>query len=380
VHTSGICRGTLAPKWRERVRLPVRDAAAGEMRVRLVDADPLRSYGGALGGAEVPLLQLCDGARHAMQLRLRGPGGGGMMRVALRFTPSAQPAAAPAGPEDASDSEADEEPPLPPAGAFEPLCEITHAGTATQATLWRASAARVLVLAFRGTSELRDWLTNLECVRMRAGEENESHVGLVHAGFMRAYDSVRRRVLTALVDARRVAPGQSWRVVVTGHSLGGALATLCAAELAELHAGSGSSGKGGGSGADVRVSLCTFGSPRVGDAAFAARCDAFLGAASVRVVNDEDIVPLVPPLGFRHVGSAVRLACATASPLALPGANQVFAALLRGAAIDNHYVEQYVESLERVIITQGGDDISRPAQEEEEHASETSSDTLGEQL
>jgi hypothetical protein len=131
----------------------------------------------------------------------------------------------------------------------------------------------------------------------------------------------------------------------------------------------------------VRVSLCTFGSPRVGDAAFAARCDAFLGAASVRVVNHEDIVPLVPPLGFRHVGSAVRLAGATASPLALPDAKDVFAALLRGTAIDNHYVEHYIESLERVIVAQGGN-IGRPAQEEEEeeHASETSSDALGEQL
>jgi hypothetical protein len=56
---------------------------------------------------------------------------------------------------------------------------------------------------------------------------------MVHSGFLSAYDSVRAKVLS-LVDTltRDASPGDPWVVFVTGHSLGGALATLCAYEMA----------------------------------------------------------------------------------------------------------------------------------------------------
>ena len=54
---------------------------------------------------------------------------------------------------------------------------------------------------------------------------------MVHSGFLGAYDSVRGRVqrlLELILDGDRNGP---WRVMVTGHSLGGALATICSYEL-----------------------------------------------------------------------------------------------------------------------------------------------------
>lgn len=56
---------------------------------------------------------------------------------------------------------------------------------------------------------------------------------MVHSGFLNAYDSVRQKVFS-LVDALTASatPEAPWRVYVCGHSLGGALATLCAYELA----------------------------------------------------------------------------------------------------------------------------------------------------
>jgi triacylglycerol lipase len=51
----------------------------------------------------------------------------------------------------------------------------------------------------------------------------------VHKGFLTAYNSVRPALLQLL--SKVVADGEPWHVYTTGHSLGGALATLCALDL-----------------------------------------------------------------------------------------------------------------------------------------------------
>jgi triacylglycerol lipase len=70
--------------------------------------------------------------------------------------------------------------------------------------------------------------------------------------------AVRGTVVELLARGCGLAAGEQFeRVVVCGHSLGGALATLCASDLA------------GYLGAKCAVSSYTFGSPRVGNAVFA---------------------------------------------------------------------------------------------------------------
>jgi triacylglycerol lipase len=68
-------------------------------------------------------------------------------------------------------------------------------------------------------------------------------------------------------------------LVVTGHSLGGALATLLVADLAATTA--------------LKPQAWTFASPRVGDAAFAARYGG-LSTVSWRIYNQVDVVPYFP--------------------------------------------------------------------------------------
>jgi hypothetical protein len=75
---------------------------------------------------------------------------------------------------------------------------------------------------------------------------------------------------------------------VVAHSLGSALATLYVAENVKV-------GR-----LDVEL-ICTFASPKVGDHQFAASFDALNGANSWRIVNELDIVPYLPPIGFEHV-------------------------------------------------------------------------------
>lgn len=138
------------------------------------------------------------------------------------------------------------------------------------------------LVAFRGTqaSELKDLLTDLEFVK----RDWSLGPGQVHEGFARsalALEGPVRRWLAGPAQQRK-------QLLVCGHSLGAAIATLLAPAL----------------GASM---LVTIGSPRVGDAGFAASIDA-AGIEVVRIVDFHDAVTRVPPkplFGYRHAGRAV---------------------------------------------------------------------------
>lgn len=110
--------------------------------------------------------------------------------------------------------------------------------------------------------------------------------GRVHSGFLAAYASVSDR-LDEVLARQRTPPPHVW---LTGHSLGGALATLAAAHLP----------------AGQVQGLYTFGSPRVGDAAFAS---VLPRPSHYRFVHRNDWVPRVPPewLGYLHAGELITL-------------------------------------------------------------------------
>eukprot|EP00035_Acanthoeca_spectabilis_P026673 m.463752 g.463752 ORF g.463752 m.463752 type:complete len:626 (-) comp23153_c0_seq1:115-1992(-) len=78
-------------------------------------------------------------------------------------------------------------------------------------------------------------------------------------------------------------------VLVTGHSLGGGVATIFAHQLAVLRT-------------DVAVNLVTFGSPRVGTPAFKRVFNQQTNLRYLRVQNACDMITQVPFCGFSHVG------------------------------------------------------------------------------
>ncbi len=133
-------------------------------------------------------------------------------------------------------------------------------------------------LAFRGTQpeSLKELATDA-----RAWAREWPGGGRVHAGFARAWLGGGAGALAEQV-ARWLADMAPARIVATGHSLGGALATLLAA-------------------GDERAELVTFGSPRVGDRAFAAR---FAGRPARRYANCCDLIARIPPEPvYAHVGT-----------------------------------------------------------------------------
>ncbi|KAK8935459.1 hypothetical protein KSP39_PZI012874 [Platanthera zijinensis] len=193
---------------------------------------------------------------------------------------------------------------------FEKICFLDNASTDTQVAIWRDSARRRFVVAFRGTeqSKWKDLLTDLMLLPAgmnpeRLGGEFKQEVQ-VHGGFLNAYDSVRIRILMLIkvaicFDEDQLESMLKWHVYVTGHSLGGALATLLALELSTSQMA-----KHG----VISVTMYNFGSPRVGNRRFTDLYNAKV-KDSWRVVNHRDIIPTVPRLmGYCHVAQPVYLA------------------------------------------------------------------------
>ena len=147
-----------------------------------------------------------------------------------------------------------------------------------QAVVLRNS--RALVIVFRGTKEPQDFLTDAAFALLPV-----SLASSVHLGFWTSLG-------TAYEELRELARGAGTRRIwITGHSLGGALATLLAYRLQQ----DGIAIKG----------VYTYGSPRAGNAGFALEYAAlFADRPSQRWVNASDPVAIAPPpgLGYVHVG------------------------------------------------------------------------------
>ncbi|KAB2599906.1 hypothetical protein D8674_010177 [Pyrus ussuriensis x Pyrus communis] len=193
---------------------------------------------------------------------------------------------------------------------FEKLCFLDNATTDTQVAIWRDSARKRLVIAFRGTEQSRwkDLRTDLMVAPTglnpeRIGGDFKQEVQ-VHSGFLRAYDSVRIRIVSLMKLAIGyfddiAEPLDKWHVYITGHSLGGALSTLLALELSSSQLA-----KRG----LISVTMYNFGSPRVGNKVFAEIYNEKV-KDSWRVVNHRDIIPTIPRLmGYCHVAQPVYLA------------------------------------------------------------------------
>ena len=141
--------------------------------------------------------------------------------------------------------------------------------------VWNTQYAIVI---FRGTEpkEISDIKADLNAIQ-RKGLHNR---GDVHAGFQGEINKIWDDLSFTLADL------SDHEIFITGHSLGAAMATICAARLSN----------------NFNIScLYTFGSPRVGDKRWVRN----LNIQHYRVVNNNDIVTKVPfwLMGYRHHGT-----------------------------------------------------------------------------
>ena len=131
------------------------------------------------------------------------------------------------------------------------------------------------VIAFAGSECVTDWVMNF---LVKPASFNGC---VVHSGFVIQYNSVKHEILTYMSDKPK-------RVICCGHSLGGAVANLCALDLSLL---------------GYEVQCVTFGSPSVGCAAFRSLFEEKVNE-SVRVIHFGDPIQYVP-LQYMHCGSRV---------------------------------------------------------------------------
>jgi triacylglycerol lipase len=137
------------------------------------------------------------------------------------------------------------------------------------------------VIALRGTGDLVEWWNNLEF--LPTSFTKIANGGKVGEGFFELYQTLQTMdpahadaAPTPLLDCI----DSDLPIVITGHSLGAAAATLLAADMAANHP-------------NLHPELWTFASPKVGDANFAAMYN-FHSTVSWRIYNLVDIVPKVP--------------------------------------------------------------------------------------
>lgn len=164
--------------------------------------------------------------------------------------------------------------------------------TDTQAVVLNKLSSDRLYLVFRGSDKSIDWMNNVQ-FRQQIYPYGDSTTDVrFHQGFMTAYFAVRDRLLETL----STFTGQ--QVVVTGHSLGGALATIAALDLQYNF----------GRANDLNFIVNTFGAPRVGNQAQVESYNRRV-PNSQRFIYGWDVVTRVPRewQGFAHVDQAIQL-------------------------------------------------------------------------
>ncbi|KAL9021382.1 MAG: hypothetical protein Q9185_001390 [Variospora sp. 1 TL-2023] len=225
------------------------------------------------------------------------------------------------------------------------------------------SAPRVIV-AFRGTYSIANAIIDLstipqdyvpysdEKVDQQNKDETNCHKCMVHAGFMTSWRVIRTQMLGTLEHLIKQHP--DYRLILVGHSLGGAVAALASLEF---HA------KGWG------PQITTFGEPRVGNQALAEYIDEVFydqtrGNASDsyrRVTHVDDLVPLLPLtqrlIRFLAKDGRVYYGDAILTPGITNIAKATHARVIRGDLFGKHDVTDQIAEVRLLLAPLAREDV-----------------------
>jgi hypothetical protein len=220
---------------------------------------------------------------------------------------------------------------------------IEQASTDTQCAILSDTTGTSIYIVFRGSEKRLDWETSFnfeqevvefeqEVIQEQIVQDREqiypyqgeSQSGAqMHRGFTAAYMSVREKIHNYL----RSHAASS--VTVTGHSLGGALATLCAVDVQYNFSNK------------VTIDIYTFGAPKVGNDGFRESFNRRV-PNSYRFVHGMDIVSALPRpwQGYRHVDKEYRL-------------GHRFSLNFLSQRFKDHEIAKYIAALKELVAKQG---------------------------
>lgn len=145
-----------------------------------------------------------------------------------------------------------------------------------------ATKGDIVYIAFRGTDSIKDFLNNA-----RSRKKKIKIIGHVHNGFYQATTKAIHKTISYLQQHH------GKKVYFTGHSLGGAIATIMFAYLSNMMK------------FDLNSFCCTFGAPRVFSRKASMALSKTYNDRLYRFVYDLDIVPRLPLrlMNYRHFGN-----------------------------------------------------------------------------
>lgn len=151
--------------------------------------------------------------------------------------------------------------------------------------LYHHPKKEITILAFNGTSSPADWRTDMT-LNLVVNNLKEENVGKIHRGFRDTYKTAKKNITELIKKYNPMTKDKGW--YITGHSLGGAIATLVAYDQVDTF--------------HSRPHVYTYGQPRVGDPEFVKDLNSKYPHGAYRILNTNDIITsLPPPVWFNNV-------------------------------------------------------------------------------
>ena len=145
------------------------------------------------------------------------------------------------------------------------------------------------IIVFRGSEDFNDALVNVQIEREQSRFVNAPDDVFIHRGFQDALfefnvtEQIEEQVMQ-MID-------EEGEIILSGHSLGGALAHILAVYFADKYP-------------NMKVTMINVGAPRLGNKAFKTWSEELPNLAVWRYVYRKDVVPRLIPtsLGYHHAG------------------------------------------------------------------------------
>ena len=209
---------------------------------------------------------------------------------------------------------------------------IEHKKSDTQGFV--AIKDKSIYVVWRGSESKKDFQNDASIDKVPFINEGEK----VHIGFKSSWESVVGDTYDAIDTALENLQGKATDIVVCGHSLGGAVATLYAHSIKKHYP-------------HYNIKSLTIGSPRVGNKVFKENYDNS-GIDTLRIVHNNDLVTHTPYIRFYHVNYQVRLDT-NGNKLQNDGSLKSLWLYLRslfsGKTIKDHMGDGYIQALENWI-------------------------------